>query len=296
MERKQVRCILFGVCFSHIPIGLSFYIVLFEPARFVEGAVTWPMFGASLIVTLAFAIGMTRYRLLELDKIITSGMGYFLVSFLAGLMYYGVVFVGTLFYDRVIENSTLPAALTVSTAALLFVLILDKARSRFQKALDRRFTRDKSQLDRTLEEMSRAVSQLVDPPALAKRLLAAVSDSLGIVRGAIYLKREAPPGFTLAASSGETAPVGELPMNAPLIEALRPGLGLECPDAMEGIGTPAQQQIRSLGGSDVAQPLLSEGGALLAEVLVLGPKDTPYRAEDWSLLAAFAQITTVAFE
>jgi len=26
------------------------------------------------------------------------------------------------------------------------------------------------------------------------------------------------------------------------------------------------------------------------------PKETPYRAEDWSLLSAFAQITTVAFE
>ncbi len=205
MARKQVRCILVGVLFSHIPIGLSLYIVLVEPARFVEGAVTWPMFGASLIVTLAFAIGMTRYRLMELDKIISAGMGYFLVSFLAGLMYYGVVFVGTLFYDRFIESPTLPAALTVSTAALIFVLVLDAARSRFQKALDRRFSRNKSQLDRTLEEMSQAVSQLVDPPALAKRLLSAVSDTLGITRGAIYLKRETPAGFCLAASR-ETAP------------------------------------------------------------------------------------------
>ncbi len=91
---------------------------------------------------------------------------------------------------------------------------------------------------------------------------------------------------------GDGAPA-ELPNNAPLIEALRPGLGLECPDAAEGIGTPAQQQIRNLGG-EVAQPLLSDG-AILA-VLVLGPKETPYRAEDWSLLSAFAQITTVAFE
>src|SRR5262249_40986326 len=78
MERQQVRCILFGVFFSHFPIGLSLYIVFFNPDLFVEGGVTWPMFGASLIVTLAFAIGMTRYRLMELDKIITSGIGYFL--------------------------------------------------------------------------------------------------------------------------------------------------------------------------------------------------------------------------
>ena len=148
MERKQVKCISVGVFFSLFPIGHSLYIVLAEPARFVEGAVTWPMFGASVIVTLAFAIGMTRYRLMELDKIISSSIGYFLVSFLAGLMYYGVVFIGTLFYSRFVSSPTLPAALTVSTTALIFVLVLDAARRRLQMALDRRFSRNKSQLDR----------------------------------------------------------------------------------------------------------------------------------------------------
>ena len=291
MERKQVRCVLFGVFFSHFPIGLSLYIVLVEPDRFVEGAVTWPMFGASLIVTLAFAIGMTRYRLMELDKIITSGIGYFLVSFLAGLMYYGVVFVGTLFYDRYVSTSTLPGALTVSTAALLFVLILDAARNRIQRALDRRFSHNKSQIDRTLEQMSQAVSQLVDPPALAQRLLNAVSDTVGIARGAIYLKQEQPAGFRLAAHVGEAPTLAELPVDAPLIEAMGNGLGMECPAQAEGPGTAAQRQIRDLGG-EVAQPLLSDG-ELLA-VLVLGPKETPYRAEDWSLLSAFGQITVVA--
>src|ERR1051325_2041988 len=107
MERKQVRCIGIGVFFSHFPIGYSLFIVLFEPEKFIEGGVTWPMFGASLIVTIAFAIGMTRYRLMELDKIINSGLGYFLVSFLAGLMYYGVVFIGTLFYSRFVSSPTL---------------------------------------------------------------------------------------------------------------------------------------------------------------------------------------------
>ncbi len=293
MERKQVRCILFGVFFSHFPIGYSFYIVLVEPVKFAEGAVTWPMFGASLIVTIAYAIGMTRYRLMQLDKIITSGMGYFLVSFLAGLMYYAVVFVGTLFYGHFISSSTLPAALTVSAAALLFVLVLDAARSRIQAAVDRRFSRNKSQLDRTLEEMSQAVSQLVDPQALAHRLLVAVSDTIGVSRGAIYLKYEQGTGYRLAAHLSEAPILAELPADGPFIDAMQRGLGLACPDPAEGPGTPAQQQIRTLGGA-IAQPLFSDGGLLA--IMILGPKDTPYRAEDWSLLSAFAQITVVALE
>ena len=180
MERKQVKCILIGVIISFLPIGPSLYIVLAAPDKLAEGAATWPMFGASLIVTIAFAIGITRYRLMELDKIITSSIGYFLVSFLAGLMYYGVVFVGTLFYARFVSSPTLPAALTVSTTALIFVLALDAARSRFQRVLDRRLSRNKLQIDQTLRQMSQAISQLVDPPVLAKTLLGTVADTLGI--------------------------------------------------------------------------------------------------------------------
>src|SRR5262249_34778118 len=220
MGRKQVKCILIGVLFSQIPIGYSLYIVLAEPARFVEGAVTWPMFGASLIVTVAYAIGMTRYRLMELEKIINSGVGYFLVSFLAGLMYYGVVFIGTLFYSRFVSSPTLPAALTVSTTALIFVLVLDAARSRVQRVLDRRFSRSKSQLDQTLQQMSQAVSQLVDPPVLAQRLLSTVSDTLGIPRGAIYLWQDEPPGFRLVASQSEAPALQNLSAGEPLVEAL----------------------------------------------------------------------------
>jgi transcriptional regulator with GAF, ATPase, and Fis domain len=293
MERKQVRCISVGIFFSLFPIGYSFYIVLAEPANFVEGAVTWPMFGASAIVTLAFAIGMTRYRLMELDKIINSGLGYFLVTFLAGLMYYGVVFVGTLFYSRFVSSPTLPAALTVSTTALIFVLVLDAARRRLQQALDRHLTRSKSQLDETLQQMSQAVSQLVDPQALGQRLLSAVSDTLGVTRGAIFLRREQPAGYLLAAHLGVAPATQELPLDAPLIEAMQSGLGLECPTPTEGIGSPAQRQLRLLQG-EVAQPL--QGDGTLLAVMILGPKDTPFRAEDWNLLSAFAQITSVALE
>ena len=293
MERKQIKCVGIGVFFSHFPIGYSLYIVLAEPERFVEGAVTWPMFGASLIVTIAFAIGMTRYRLMELDKIINSSLGYFLVSFLAGLMYYGVVFIGTLFYSRFVSSPTLPAALTVSTTALIFVLVLDAARRRLQQALERRFSRNKLQIDQTLAQMSQAVSQLVDPPVLAQRLLTTVCETLDVPSGVIYLRREEGTGFLLAASYGGVAPVAELPADAPVIELLQTGVGLACPSIAEIVGTSAQRQLRELGG-EVAQPLLSEG--TLMAILILGPKETPYRVEDWNLLSAFARITIVAFE
>ena len=294
MELKQVKCILFAIGLSVIPIAFSLYIVVAEPDAFAEGAVTWPMFGASVLVTLAFAIGMTRYRLMELNTIINSSLGYFLITFLAGSLYYVVVFVGTLFYNRFIVSPTLPAALTVSTsAALLFVACLDLARSRFKAALDRRFSRNKSQLDHTLQQMSQAVSQLVDPPVLAQRLLATIGDTLAVERGAVYLRHEGAAEYRLVASRGTAPILQEFPAGFPLVEALKNGLGLEIPALSEGGGTQAQQQLHALG-AEVAQPLMHD--RLLLAILILGPKETPYRAEDWTLLSAFAQITVVALE
>lgn len=289
-ERKQVQWILFGAVLALVPIGYSFYLALFNPDAFGAGAATWPMFTASIFLTAAFGISITRYRLMELDQIVSSGVGYFLISFLAGLVYYVVVFVGMLAFNA---SPQISEALTVSTTALVLMLVLDLARSRLRKALDRRFTRDKSQLDRTLQKLGQAIEQLVDPQVLAKRLLQASTEHLGVTRGAVFLRQGEPPQFKLAGSSGESFSLTELPCGCPLIEALERGQVLVDRYRPGTSANPAQRQLRFLGG-EIAQPLTHEG-RLLA-VLVLGHRDAPYREEDLNLLAAFAQITVLALE
>jgi transcriptional regulator with GAF, ATPase, and Fis domain len=74
---------------------------------------------------------------------------------------------------------------------------------------------------------------------------------------------------------------------------LKKGLGLEIPTRLDGAATLAQRQLQGLS-AEVAQPLMHDG--VLLAMLVLGPKETPYRADDWTLLSAFAQISVVALE
>ena len=81
-ERNQVKWILFGACWPLVPIGYSLYLaVCRRRTTSAAAAATWPMFAASLCVTVAFAISITRYRLMQLDQIISSGVVYFLISF-----------------------------------------------------------------------------------------------------------------------------------------------------------------------------------------------------------------------
>jgi transcriptional regulator with GAF, ATPase, and Fis domain len=293
LERNQVKWILVGSLGALVPIGTTLYLAAVERNAFGGGAATWPMFAASVCFTVGFTISITRYRLMQLDQILSSGVIYFAISFVAGLGYYAVVFVGTLLAGRH-SPSLLSPALWVSITTLILLLILDLVRSRVKKALDRRFYREKHQLDRTLRRMGQAVEQLVDPPTLAHQLLQASAELLGVARGAVYLREGNPPLYRLADFLGAAPRLGELSSGCPLIEALT------CPGAVitwiaqATASEPAQRQLRFLGGEVVHA--LSHEGQLVA-LLVLGSKRSgQYGPEDHNLLAAFGQLTALALK
>src|SRR5262249_6651854 len=95
-ERNQVKCILFGCLAALVPVSYTLYLAIWEQGRFGGGDAAWPMFFASALVTLAYTVSITRYRLMQLDQIVSSGMVYFLISFVAGGLYYVVVAFGIL--------------------------------------------------------------------------------------------------------------------------------------------------------------------------------------------------------
>ncbi len=291
-ERNQVKWILYGQMAAMVPISYSLYLAFLHQGRFGGGAATWPMFAASACVTVAFTISITRYRLMQLDQLVSSGAIYFLFSCVAGLVYYGLIFTAMLVVGSWVgAGPSLGQALVVGGTALVLMLMLDVLRGRFKTVLDRHFRREKYQLDRTLLRMRQAIGQLVDPPTLARQLLHTSAELLGAARGAIYLRQGDPPYYHLTASVGPASSITELPPGCPLAERLVAQGVVEAPPRLAA-DDPARRQLRFLGG-EVAHPLLHEGQLL--GLLVLGPKDTgPYSPEDVNLLTAFTQLTVLA--
>ena len=80
MEKNQVKWILFGSLAAMFPIGSTLYLAVMDRNAFGAGAATWPMFAASVCFTTAFIISITRYRLMHLEQILSSGMVCFLIS------------------------------------------------------------------------------------------------------------------------------------------------------------------------------------------------------------------------
>jgi transcriptional regulator with GAF, ATPase, and Fis domain len=292
VERDQVRWILYGSVLASIPLGYAMYLAVFRPSEFGGGAATWPMFAASVCFTGSFAVSITRYRLMQLDQLVSSGMAYFLVSGLAAAVYYLLVFVGALIIGGPgVTGPPLEQAFVVSGVALVMTAGLDFARSRLRRVLDRRYRRDKTQLDHTLNLLGAAVEQLVDPPTLARRLLRAAADLLGIPVGAVYLRDGEPPVFRVAGGIGPEPPVPELPAAGPLVSAL--SLYETIPPRVGPGPFEALVQLRAVGGA-VAVALTHEN--VLRAILILGPKSGggAYTRDELDLLAAFAPFTALA--
>ncbi len=294
-ERNQVKWIMFGSLVALMLIAYTLYLAAWKRDDFGTGAATWPMFAASVCFTAAFTISITRYRLMQLDQLLSSGMVYFLISFLAGLGYYTVVFLGMLVVgSQMINEPSLQQAFWVSTTALVLLVVLDLFRSRLKKVLDRRFYREKHQLDRTLRRLGQAIEQLVDPPTLARQLLHACSDLLNVPRGAVYLREGEPPLYVMAGCLGPNPSLTELSLGCPLVEALQARGASVVRVDQDLAASPAQRQLRFLGG--VLAHALVQDGQLLA-LLILGPKELGlYGTEDLNLLAAFTQLTALALE
>jgi transcriptional regulator with GAF, ATPase, and Fis domain len=294
VERNQVRWIFIGSILAMVPLGYSLYLSVWQRLEMTGGAALWPMFAASVCFTGAFAISITRYRLLQLDQLLTSGVAYFLVSALAALTYYVLVFAGTLIMGTKGESGpSLEQAFWVSGSALVLTIGLDFARSRLRRVLDRRFRRDKTQLDRTLDRLGEAIEQLVDPPSLANRLLHAAADLFGVSTGAVYLRQGDPPRMRVAGHLGAAPRVDELPSDAPMLAALNRFEVLPPREAGVFVPAVALGQLSDLGG-EVAVGLEHEES--LRAVLVLGPKidGSQFTTEDLNLLAAFAPFTALA--
>ena len=289
VERNQVKWILLGSLAAVLPIGYTLYLSIWEQGRFGAGAGTWPMFMASACISLAYTVSITRYRLLQLDQLISSGAVYFLISTVAGLVYYGVVLASFfLLGGHTFEGPSLANLLGVCGTALVLMIVLDVARGRLLKVVDRHLRREKYQLDRTLQSLEQAIDRLVDAPTLARQLLHTTTGLLSAPAGSVYLCQDDDSLYRLACHTGATPPLAELSSGCPLVEALRTGTQLLDP---VGHG-PASRQLLFLHGA-IAQSLTHEGRLL--GFLVLAPRvDGPYTVEDVQVLSAFARLSVLA--
>ena len=133
------------------------------------------------LLPLATGAAILRYRLYDLDRIVSRTLAYGLLTLLLGGGYALVVLGLGQFVGR--DSSLVVAAATLAVAA-----VFQPARRRVQAAVDRRFNRRRHDAARTIAAFSTRLRDQVDLDALHGELLAVVERTMQPTRASLWLR------------------------------------------------------------------------------------------------------------
>ena len=129
----------------------------------------------------AVAVAVLKYRLYEIDKIISRTLAYAIVTGLLVGVYAGLVLLATQVLE--IKSPVAVAGATLAAAALFTPL-----RSRVQHLVDRKFNRTRYDADQTLTAFAARLKDAVDQDAVRDDLLGVVHRSLEPSHAAVWVR------------------------------------------------------------------------------------------------------------
>jgi hypothetical protein len=127
--------------------------------------------GALALVPVAIGIAVLRYRLYDIDRVISRTVAYAIVTGLLVGIYAGLVLLAT-------EVLRVHSSVAVAAATLAAAALFSPVRRRVQHAVDRRFNRARYDADQTVAAFAARLKDAVDLDAVRDDLAGVVSHAL----------------------------------------------------------------------------------------------------------------------
>jgi hypothetical protein len=191
VERQQLRWVALGT------VLVALLAVVHLAALALGAYALAPLAGGLNPAILAAAIGaaILRYRLYDLDRIISRTLAYGLLTLLLAGGYAVVALVlGQLLGQE--------SSLAVAGATLAVAGAFQPLRRRVQAAVDRRFNRRRHDAARIIEAFGTRLRDQVDLDGLTAEVLGVVDQTMQPTRASLWLRPQAPSPTIAAATRG----------------------------------------------------------------------------------------------
>jgi hypothetical protein len=173
-RRQQLKWLATGAAVTVIAIAVSTGV----SSTSVAGEILGPGLAA---LPVGIGVGILKYRLYEIDRIISRTLAYAIVTGLLIGVYAGLVLLAT----GVLQvHSSVAVAVSTLAAAALF----NPLRRRVQHAVDRRFNRARYDADQTVTAFAARLKDAVDLDSVRDVLAAVVEKALEPAHVSVWIR------------------------------------------------------------------------------------------------------------
>ena len=181
VERQQLRWVASAAAVA----VLGAVVALGGLAMGATALATWAISVCFAVLPVALGAAILRYRLYDLDRIISRTVAYGLLTLLLGGGY-AVVVLG------LVQLLGRDSSLVVAGATLAVAALFGPARRRIQRAVDRRYNRRRHDAAQTMEAFSTHLRDELDLDTLRAELLAVVDQTMQPTQASLWLRPQAP--------------------------------------------------------------------------------------------------------
>lgn len=176
-ERQQLRLVASAAVVAVAGIPVAMLGISIDSPVVVGVAVV----GAALVLCVAIAASILRYRLYDLDRIVSRTVAYGLLTMVLGLVYTGVVLSLGPLLGR-------DSSLAVAGATLTVAAVFQPLRHRVQMVVDRRFNRRRHDATLLIAAFGSRLRDNVDRGTLTIDLLSVVDQAIQPTRASLWLR------------------------------------------------------------------------------------------------------------
>jgi hypothetical protein len=183
VERARLRWLVWSMAF----IVVGFVVGLVGDSVFVNGlggAVWLPAIVAFYLPPIAIGLAVLRYKLYEIDRIISRTISYGVVSLVLASVFVVVVLAAQAVLGPLTRSNTI----AVAGSTLLVAALFQPIRRRVQSLVDRRFNRSRFDAEWTVAAFAERLRDEVDLDQLRLEILATVAATVEPSSGSLWLR------------------------------------------------------------------------------------------------------------